>query len=322
MKAAVLHQLGEAPTYEEFPDPTPGEGEVLIKVRAVALENVDKAMAAGDHFASQQFLATLPAIPGFDGIGELADGHLVGFGGTQAPYGAMAEMTKVPEANTVPAPEGIDAVSLAAMPAAALTSLFPLKIGADLQPGQSVLVNGATGVAGKLAVQIARLLGAGRVVGSGRNPASLQRVRELGADAVIDLKQTDAEVAAAFEAEAGEGFDVVLDFVWGHPSEIMIGALVPTELGLGGKPTRWVQIGEMAGERIWLAAAALRTTGLKLVGAADGLKPERIGETVEQVYEWMREGKLTMDIEQVPLKDIESVWARNDFQGKRVVIVP
>lgn len=234
----------------------------------------------------------------------------------------MAEKTVVPETNIVPAPEGIDAVSLAAMPAAALTSLFPLKIGANLQAGQSVLVNGATGAAGKLAVQIARLLGAGRVVGSGRNPASLKRVLDLGADAVIDLKQSDAEVLAAFKAEAGEGFDVVLDFVWGHPTELLLGAFVPDELGALGKPTRWVQIGEMGGERLSLAAGALRTTGLQLVGAAAGLTPERIGETVEQVYEWIRAGRLTMDIEQVRLKDIEKVWARKDFQGTRIMIVP
>src|SRR5215213_8529487 len=126
MKAAVLYKLGDSPKYEDFPDPTPGEDEVLVQVKAVALENVDKAMADGTHFASRQFLSTLPAIVGFDGIGLLEDGRLVGFGGVKAPYGAMAEKTVVPKAYTVPVPEGMEAVTAAAMPASALTSLFPL----------------------------------------------------------------------------------------------------------------------------------------------------------------------------------------------------
>ncbi|WP_233414512.1 hypothetical protein [Thermaerobacillus caldiproteolyticus] len=129
MKAAVLHKFGEVPRYEEFPDPVPGPDEVLIQVKAVALENVDKMMAEGKHFASRQFLSQLPAIVGFDGIGELPDGKIVGFGGIKPPYGAMAEKAIVPKTNTVPVPEGIDAVTAAALPASALSSLFPLKWG-------------------------------------------------------------------------------------------------------------------------------------------------------------------------------------------------
>src|SRR5262245_42092246 len=109
MKAAVLHNFGETPKYEDFPDPTPGEGQILVHVKAVALENVDKVMADGSHFASRQFLSTLPAIVGFDGIGMLEDGRLVGFGGVKAPYGAMAEKTVIPEGYHVPIPEGVEA---------------------------------------------------------------------------------------------------------------------------------------------------------------------------------------------------------------------
>src|SRR5689334_21314496 len=232
MKAAVLHQLGTLPQYEDFPDPTPGPEQELITVEAVALENVDKMMAAGTHFASRQFLATLPAIVGFDGIGRLPDGRRVGFGGVQAPYGAMAEKTVVPKGATVPVPDGVDAVTAAALPAAALTALFPLRFAAKLQAGESVLINGATGVAGQLAVQVAKLSGAGRVVGTGRNPASLDKVRAHGADALIDLTQSDDDLAAAFKREAGAGYDVILDFLWGHPTEVLIRTLIPEQLGL------------------------------------------------------------------------------------------
>lgn len=321
MKAAVLHKLGDPPKYEEFPDPTPGEDEFLIQVKAVALENVDKAMAEGTHFASRQFLSTLPAIIGFDGIGLLADGRLVGFGGVKAPYGSMAEKTVVPKAYTVPVPEGMDAVTAAAMPASALTSLFPLRWGAKLQPGETVLINGATGVSGKLAVQIAKLLGAGRVVGTGRNPQSMQKVLEFGADAMIDLKQSDEKLAEAFKKEAGKGYDVILDFLWGHPTEVLITTLIPSEIGLS-KPVRLIQIGEKAGATISLSADSLRTSGLAIFGGAAGLTPEAIGEGTQQVYDLIKANQLHMEVEQVPLQDIESVWKRADFQGKRIVVIP
>ena len=177
MKAAVLHNFGEIPQYEDFPDPIPKENEVLIDVKAVAFENVDKAMAAGTHFVSRQFLSPLPAIVGFDGIGSLPDGRLVGFGGVKAPYGAMAEKTVVSKENTVPIPKGVDPVTAAAIPSSALTSLFPLKCGARLQQGETVLINGATGVAGKLSIQIAKHLGAGRIVATGCNEESMKQIK-------------------------------------------------------------------------------------------------------------------------------------------------
>lgn len=321
MKAAVLHQLGETPRYEDFPDPTPGEGQILVHVKAVALENVDKMMAEGSHFASQQFLSRLPAIIGFDGIGMLEDGRLVGFGGVKAPYGAMAEKTIIPEGYHVPVPEGVDAVIAAALPASALTSLFPLKWGAKLQPGETVLINGATGVSGKLAIQIAKLLGAGRIIGTGRNAESMKQIQEFGADAVIDLKQPDEELRENFKTEAGEGYDVMLDYLWGHPTEVLIQTLVPSELRIA-KPVRLIQIGEKAGATISLSADSLRTSGLEIRGGAAGITPEAMGEATNQVWGWLKENKLHMDIEQVPLKDIEIVWKRTDFQGKRIVILP
>jgi NADPH2:quinone reductase len=321
MKAAVLHKFGETPKFEDFPDPTPGEGQIVVHVKAVALENVDKVMAEGSHFASQQFLSTLPAIVGFDGIGMLEDGRLVGFGGVKSPYGAMAEKTVIPEGYYVPVPEGVDAVIAAALPASALTSLFPLKWGAKLQLGETVLINGATGVSGKLAVQIAKLLGAGRIIGTGRNEDSMNKVRNLGADAVIDLKQSDEQLAEAFKKEAGEGYNVILDFLWGHPTEVLIKTLVPSEIRMS-KPIRLVQIGEKAGTTISLSADALRTSGLQIFGAAAGLTPEVIGEATGQVWDWLKANKLHMDIERVPLKDIEKIWKRIDFEGKRIVVMP
>jgi NADPH:quinone reductase-like Zn-dependent oxidoreductase len=187
MKAAVLHHFGSIPRYEDFPDPTPEKDEILVQVKAVALENVDKAMAKGTHYASRQFLPKLPAIVGSDGIAMRDDGQLVGFGGLRPPYGTMAEKAVFPKMYHVPIPDGVDAATAATVPGSTLTSLFPLKWGAKLQPDETVLINGATGFTGKLAVQVARLLGAKRVIGTGRNAVALEELHDLGADAVIDL---------------------------------------------------------------------------------------------------------------------------------------
>jgi NADPH2:quinone reductase len=148
MKAAVLHQLGAVPRYEDFPDPVAGDGEVVVEVKAVAVENVDKAIAAGTHFATGQFLPQLPAIVGFDGIGTLPDGTLVGFGRPRPPYGAVAERTVVAMMNTVPAPAGIDP-AVAVVLSSGVTG-FAVKTAAGFLPGETVLVQGATGVAGRL----------------------------------------------------------------------------------------------------------------------------------------------------------------------------
>ncbi|WKB36130.1 zinc-binding alcohol dehydrogenase family protein [Terrilactibacillus sp. S3-3] len=322
MKAAVLHKFGETPLYEDFPDPIPGKDEVIVDVKAVALENVDKMMAAGSHFASGQFFSQLPAIVGFDGIGRLPDGGLIGFSGMTAPYGAMAEKAVVKKTFTVPVPEGVDAVVAAAVPSSALTALFPLKWGAKMQAGETVLINGATGVSGRLAVQIAKLLGAGRVIGTGRNPNSLQQVNSLGADAVIDLKLPDNQLVEAFKNEAEKGIDVILDFLWDHPTELLIQALVPHELGFAKRRIRLIQIGEKAGPAISLSADSLRTSGLEIAGGSAGATPEAIAAGTDQVWKWIKEKKLQVEIETVPLSQIEDVWKRADFQGKRIVIIP
>lgn len=324
MKAAVLHQFGQAPRYEDFPDPVVGENEIEVRVKAVPLENIDKAVAAGQHFSSKQFLPNLPAIVAFDGIGQLEDGRLVGFGGMKPPYGAMAEKVVIPNLYFAPVPDGVTAEVAASIPAPTLTSLFPLKWGAKLEPGQTVLINGATGFAGKLAVQVAKLLGAGRVIGTGRDETALQSLIELGADAIIDLKQSDTEIVEAFRSAAGEdGYHVILDFLWGKPTELLLESLTPRELVFAKHPARLIQVGEMAGSKIALPANALRTSGLEIVGGGAGLTRESMGEGTQMVWEWIKDGKLHYEIECVPLKDIEAAWERsNHLHGKRIVITP
>ncbi|MFK4041573.1 hypothetical protein ACI2LC_37680 [Nonomuraea wenchangensis] len=143
----MLHEAGGIPRYEDFPDPVAGDGEVIIDVRAVAVENVDKAIAAGTHYAGATYIARFPAIPAFDGIGALPDGTLVGFGGVRPPYGALAEKTVVPHGSYMPIPDGIDPAVMTVM-ASAVTAMA-MKVAAGFVPGETVLVHGATGVAGR-----------------------------------------------------------------------------------------------------------------------------------------------------------------------------
>jgi NADPH2:quinone reductase len=323
MKAAVIQKFGDIPRYSDFPDPVAGGGDVPVKVRAVVLENFDKLTASGKHYASTHMFPAFPAIVGHFGIAELQDGTLVTFGGSRPPYGAMAQFAVVPKeykAYMMPIPADVDLLLAAALPPSALTSLLPLKYGVNLRPGETVLINGATGVSGKIAVQMAKLLGAGKVVGTGRDDARLQNLLELGADAVIDTRKSDEEVKEAFLREAGKGYHVVLDYLWGHPTELLLQALVPKQAGFEKHKTVLVQIGESAGPTITLPAEALRTSGVHLSGGGD-IPGEAVPKAIKQIWQWMKEGKFTMDIEQVPLKDVSLAWERKT-QGERIVLVP
>ena len=322
MKAAVVHEFGSVPRCEEFVDPIAAPGDLIVHVKAVALENFDKMAARGVHYASKNLFPQFPAIIGHSGVGALPDGKLVAFGGTRPPYGTMAEKAVIPKEYSgyaTPVPEGIDPAWAAALPASALTSLLPLKWGAKLESGQTVLIQGATGVSGKLAVQIARLLGAGRIVVTGREESILRSLRDLGASATIDLKQPDAEICAAFARESGDGYDIILDFLWGHPTELLFRTLTPSTVGFAKRRTRYIQIGQAAGSAITFPAEALRTSGLELTGAGS-IPMEVLPEAMEQVWAWMREKKLAIDVEKMHLRDIAQAWDRKTT-GKRIVIV-
>ena len=319
MKAAVLHEVGGVPHYEDFPDPVPGQDEVIIDVQAVAVENVDKMIAAGTHYASGRYLAQLPVIAAFDGIGTLPDGTLVGFGNPRLPYGALAEKTVVTKGAYAPIAEGIDP-AVATVLGTAITGMS-ITTAAGFVPGETVLVQGATGVAGRLAVKVARLLGAGRIVATGRDDDQLREVQAIGADTVINTAVPDDELTQAFADAKGEGYDVVVDYLWGRPTEILLRSLVPESFAFP-KPTRVIQIGESAGSALTIAAESLRTSGVEIYGAAKGLDPQTMGQIYGQIVTWAQSGELTFDVTRVPLSDIETAWQRTDLRGTRLVVVP
>ncbi|MFF5124055.1 quinone oxidoreductase family protein [Dactylosporangium aurantiacum] len=315
----MLHEIGGVPRYEDFPDPVAGDDEVIIEVKAVAVEHVDRRIAAGTHYAGRQYTAQLPAIPAFDGVGALPDGTLVGFGNPRPPYGALAERTVVPEGAYLPIAEGIDP-AVATVLGTAVTGMA-IRTAAGFVAGETVLVQGATGVAGRLAVQVARLLGAGRIVATGRDDEQLRAVRALGADTVLNTAVPDDALAQAYLEAKEDGYDVVLDYLWGRPTEILLRSLVPRTFAFP-KPTRLIQVGEAAGEALVLAAESLRTSGVEICGAARGLGPRAMQEAYGQVVAWARTGELTVDVTKVPLRDIEAAWPRTDLRGSRLVVVP
>lgn len=321
MYAAVLHAFGKPPRFERFPEPTPEEGEGIVHVCAAALNAIDRWRADGRHYSS---MGELPVVCGINGVGRLDGGPRVSFGGCRSPYGAMAERAVAPRAWCFPVPEGMDDVTAAAVFNPGMSAWMTFSIGAQLAGGETVLILGATGVTGKLAVQIARLLGAGRIVAAGRNQRVLEAMRDLGADATIQLDQPKQDLVEAFEREAGEdGFDVVIDYVWGPLTEALLAAIAREDLKPASSRVRLIQVGESAGPTISLPAATLRSSGLEIVGAGTGSLPSR--EVMADIYRQLMArvacGELRIDTEQVPLADVEDAW-RRDQRDRRLVFVP
>lgn len=319
MDAAVLRKFGKPPRYEQFPEPVAGEGEVVVQVHAASLKPIDRQLANGAHYASPR---ELPCVCGTDGVGRLSDGQRVFFGGARAPYGAMAQRTVLPRAFAFPVPEGMSDQTAAALPNPGVSAWLSLAFRAKLAPGENVLILGATGVTGKLAIKIAKILGAGRVVAAGRNREALSELRTLGADATIPLDLPAKDLGEAFVREAGpSGFQVVIDYVWGRPTEAFLAAMTRKEFADIKSETRFVQVGESAGPTISLSAAVLRSTSLTILGTA-GIPPRDVlGDALQQVIAHAVSGELAVETECVPLADIESAWRRNP-QGRRFVIIP
>ncbi len=319
MDAAVLHTLGKPPRYEPFPEPVPGNGEVVVHVHAAALKPIDKQLASGSHYAAPR---NLPVVCGSDGVGYLSDGQRVFFGGPRAPYGAMAQRTVVRRAFCFSVPECVDDETAAALPNPGVSAWLSLAFRAKLTPGENILILGATGVTGKVALKIAKLLGAGRVVAAGRNQPVLSTLHQLGADATIRLDVPAKELGEAFVREAGDsGFQVVIDYLWGLPAETFLAAMLRKEFAAISSETRFVQVGESAGPTISLPAAVLRSTALTILGTA-GIPPHNILiDALQKVMAYAASGELHVDSERVPLADIENAWQR-DPKGRRLVISP
>ena len=218
MNAAVVEAFDRPPRYTTIADPVPSENELLVEVTAAALHPIVRALANGTHYGST---GQLNFVPGVDGVGRLPDGSRVYFGRTNDLYGTFAERSITQSWLTLPLPDSLDDATAAAMMNPGMSSWAALTARAKFAAGESVLILGATGIAGHLAVQIARRLGATRVIAAGRNPEALQQAATLGADATISLEQDPDALVADFRKHLSESkIDVVLDYLWGAPAEV------------------------------------------------------------------------------------------------------
>lgn len=319
MNAAVLHTFDRPPHFEQFPDPIAEENELIVHVQAAALKPVDKQVANASHYTSPR---ALPVVCGTDGVGLLEDGTRVYFAGSRPPYGAMAQRTVISRHRSFPLPENVDDVTAAALINPGVSAWLTLAYRAKLVRGETVLILGATGVTGKLAAQIAKLLGAGRVVAAGRNEQELSTLHESGADAVIRIDKPGQDLRESFSYEAGDtGYGVIVDYLWGRPTEALLDSLTRKEFAKVESETRLVQVGESAGPTISLPAAVLRSRALTILGTA-GIPPrDLLMDAFRQVMTCAARGELRIDVEQVSLDDVESAWQR-DSRGRRLVLIP
>lgn len=313
MKAAVVNELGQAPRYQDFPEPKAEQGEALINVRAAGLHPVVKALASGSHYAGK---GEVPLVPGVHGVGTLEDGSRVFFGFARRPWGTMCEQTVALLSKCLRLPDNIDDVQAAAIANPGMSAWLSIKDRAGLTKGETVLILGATGVAGQLAIQVARQLGAGRIVAAGRN---LDALASENLDGIVSLTQEDDAVREAFAVEARKGIDVVIDYLWGRPTELLLEALAKGFNPAGSHATRLVEVGQSAGPAITLPGATLRSIDLKLMGSGFGSAPlERVFEAIPTLFSMAATGSLRVAAEPVPLADVEAAWNRKD-SGKRIV---
>jgi NADPH:quinone reductase-like Zn-dependent oxidoreductase len=318
MKAGVVTEPGKSPVYADFRDPVPQEGEKLITVTASALSQITKSRASGSHYASP---GSLPAVVGVDGVGRTRDGRRVYFVLPEAPFGGMAEKVAVRREQCIPLPDHVDDVTAAAIAIPGMSSWAALQERAHLVAGETVLINGATGAAGHLAIQIAKFMGARKVIATGRDVEALEQLKVLGADVTIPLIPSPKELEAAFKEQfGGEGVDVVLDYLWGQSAEILI--VAAAKAGKDEVPIRFVQIGALSGGNITLRSAALRSSALVLMGSGIGSVPlEGLVGAIRGVMQAVVPGKLQIKTESVPLADIEETWDKNGGKSRFVFVV-
>jgi NADPH:quinone reductase-like Zn-dependent oxidoreductase len=302
VRAAVLHEYG-VPVYDAFADPEAGEGEVVVEVAVAGLNPVDAAKAAGTFYAGKP---PLPSVAGQEGVGVVAGtGRRVYFDRPVPPYGSMAERALVAADSLMDVPDGLDDGLAAALGVAGLAAWLSLTWRAGLQAGETVLVLGATGVVGQIAVQGAKLLGAGRVVAAGRDAEALERATGLGADATVVLS-SDADADAltgAFREAAGGDVDVVIDPLWGEPAVAALDAL-----RVGG---RLIQIGQSAGAEAPVRSAVVRGRIADIRGHTNFLAPPEVRrEAYAAMAGHAAAGRISVPVERIPLGDVAQAWDR------------
>src|SRR6218665_10908 len=323
MRAAVLVSGDDSPRFvAEFPQPElTADNQVLLSMKAAAIKHLDRSRASGKHYSAGSSGPAVKVIGG-DGVGVLPDGTRVFALGVT---GMAAEIAVAEKGRIITLPEGIDDVTAAALPNAVAGSAMALLYRADLQKGETVLINGATGFTGKIAIQIARHYGAGRIIATGRNENILRSLKALGADEVIPLKQEDAALAEQLKKlHQAKPVDVVIDYLWGQPAALILHSLK----GSGGftPKTRFVSVGSMAGDTLPLSSEILRSVDLHLSGSGLGSwsrteMQSLISAIIPSMFQLVADGKIVADTVTLKLEEVGKVWEMDLANGQRAVVL-
>jgi NADPH:quinone reductase-like Zn-dependent oxidoreductase len=323
MRAALVHSHGQPPAYASHPVPSRGAGQALIRVTAAPVSPLDLLCASGTSYFGAPALPYAPGVQG-TGVVEQADtltaGQRVWFSsdaGMRPGDGAMAELCVADESAVLPLPAGVSDELAAALGLSAIAAWMALTWRGALQPGEHVLVLGASGTVGQVAVQAARLLGAGQVTAACRDAHGRMRAGELGAQSVADLSGDDAEtIARALAGAAGGKPDLVIDPVWGQPAQAALAIMSP-----GG---RLVNLGSAAGAQASLGSAQLRGGSLSVLGYTNNaLSAEAKATALAQILAHAAAGRLTTDLETLPLARAAEGWSRTGQPPhRRAVLIP
>jgi NADPH:quinone reductase-like Zn-dependent oxidoreductase len=310
MKAAVVNAFDEPPHYEDFPDPVAAQSEELVvDVVAAALHPRVRSQANGSHYTST---GQLPLVPGIDAVVRDAKGKLYYALLDDTRLGTMAQRTVIEKDRSVALPKHADPATVAAAINPVMSSWVALGHRIHFKRGSRVLILGATGSAGRMAIQVAKRFGAKEVIGAGRNPQLLNELTALGADRVLTLDQLD---------QAGD-VDVVIDYVWGEPTAKGMVDLI-THRRDRGKDLTWIQIGSMAGPGAEILSAALRSARLEIVGSGIGsVAGHDFRKEIPKIAKAVTEGAFDVRTQPVPLSDVTTAWTQPRDADKRVVFLP
>lgn len=304
MRAALVREIGALPEAGDSPEPVAADGEVVVDVLAASLNPVDVNVAAGRFYGGHP---ELPFVPGAEAVGRVRDAGALawvfGEGIGLRRNGCIAEQVAVPEAALVTFESELEPAVAAALGIAGMAGWLPLAWRTTVRRDDTVLVLAATGAAGRVAVQAARLLGARRVVAAGRDEAALERVRELGADATVRLDGADDLAERMREACGGAGADVVVDPLWGEPLVAALDACAPG--------ARIIHVGQSAGATATLASSVVRGKQLDVLGLSVFAVPRSdLAQEYRLLLRHAAAGDMTVDVETFPLDRVLEAWER------------
>ena len=322
MKAVVVTELGKPPVLQDVPEPERADGEALLEILAAPINPVDLGVASGRFFGGSP---PLPYVAGAEAVGRVLEseahpeGTLVwtgmqGLGITRT--GVMAERGVARDDGIVPVPDDVDPALAASLGIAGLAGWLPLEWRAPVRDGETVLVLGATGTLGLVAVQAAKILGAGRVVAAGRRPEGLERARRAGADATVQLDGAENLADALKEACGGDGPNVILDPLWGDPVVAALQAAAPG--------ARVVQVGQSAGADAAIPSGSVRGKMLDILGYTNlRLDFDVLAPGYRTLVSHAAAGRIQIDLERVPLDQAIEAWQRQAAgPDTKLVVIP